>query len=423
LNYLEVLAYLDRLGNEVQTMKFGLETTRAILRRLGNPQEGFPSILVAGTNGKGSVASFLHQVLSSSGRVSGVFTSPHLERIEERIRIGDESVSEAEFSGSFSTVLEAVRALDLELHPTFFELITCTALNCFAMRKVDVAVLEVGMGGRLDSTNTVEPVLSVITSIGYDHQQYLGDTLARIAGEKAGILRPGVPAISAPQPGEVSEVLLDKAAVAGTELAFLTGNDYALEGSSLGCYRFIYGGAEYRLGVPGGHQAENAALALMGLEILKERGWNLDAGALRTGIAAMRRPGVLEILRGVPDIILDGGHNPGAARKLRRFLEEHVEGPLTLLFGMMKDKDIAAVAGILEPVFQRKYLVPIDSSRACPVELLRERVPEGIPAPSLEWALEEALRHGNTVVAAGSFFLAGAVRRILRSGRYGQRLN
>ena len=238
MNYPEALAYLYALGNEVQTMKFGLETTRAILAGLGNPQDDYPSVIVAGTNGKGSVASFIHQSLVESGMRSGLFTSPHLEKIEERIRIGNNCISSSKFAESFTAVLEASRALGLPSHPTFFELVTCTALLSFARSEIDAAVLEVGMGGRLDSTNTVDPVLSIITSISLDHQQYLGETLPLIAAEKAGILRKGVPAVSAEQPDEVKAALRMKAEEKGAPLVFTGAGDYQVTGNTGGCYSF-----------------------------------------------------------------------------------------------------------------------------------------------------------------------------------------
>jgi len=417
VNYPEVLSYLGKLGNEIEAMKFGLDTTRSILQKLGNPQCDYPSVIVAGTNGKGSVASFIHQSLTVSGINSGIFTSPHLESIEERIRIKNNYVGRDEFASNFSRVLEAADALDLSLHPTFFELITCTAFCCFAESRVDAAVLEVGMGGRLDSTNIVEPVLSIVTSISLDHQQYLGETLALIAGEKAGIFRRGVPAVSSAQPEKVSEVLMKRAAEAGTELEFVNDEDYLITGTGAGCYSFFFHGEEYNLGIPGAHQAGNAALALRGIEILSEMGWPLNWQDVKNGISEMRRPGVLEIIRGDPDIILDGGHNPAAAEKLKGFLEEHVDSPLTLVFGMMKDKDMEGVTELLAPLFDHIFLVPIDSTRAYKADELKLHIPGGTVTERVAEALEKAIQLGNTVVIGGSFYLAGEVKRILNRDR------
>jgi len=413
MNYQESVAYLYNLGNEIQTMKFGLETTRAVLARLGNPQNGFPCIIVSGTNGKGSAASFIQGTLVEAGFKTGLFTSPHLERIEERIRINQNDIGSEMFARHFTAVLDACLSLGLDSHPTFFELITCTALHAFSRMDVEAAVLEVGMGGRLDSTNAVEPVLSVITRIGLDHQRYLGETIDLIAAEKAGIMRRDVPAVSSPQTPEASTVLEKAALEAGTPLDFLAPDEYQVTGSREGCYRFLFGGREYQLGVPGIHQVENSALALKGLDVLRKRGWKIAPEAARAGIEGMERRGVIEIVRGEPKIVLDGGHNRDAALSLRRFLDSHFDQPLTLVFGMMKDKDIEEVASILVPAFARIVLVPVKSPRAFTTDELKRHIPEGLVAGSASEALETAESFGDMVVVAGSFYLAGEIKSII----------
>ncbi len=398
-------------------MKFGLETTRAILRKLGNPQFEYPSVIVAGTNGKGSTSTFIQKSLTASGIRSGIFTSPHLERIEERIRINNRDISEEEFARNFTKVLDAALSLETGAHPTFFELIACTALYSFAEWKVEAAVLEVGMGGRLDSTNAVDPVLSVITSIGLDHQQYLGATLELIAVEKAGILRSGVPALSAPQKETVSRALKMKAGEVGTDIRFINEKDFLVTGSSRGNYSFIYRDEEYQLGIPGAHQVENAVLALEVLSELEKLGWAIERKAVNKAVCETTRPGVIEVLKGNPEIILDGGHNLDAAEKLRSFLDAHRESPLTLLLGMMKDKDVASVASLLAPCFERIFLVPIDSPRAIDPSGLKVYVPGGMETAGTAEALEAAIEIGNPVVVTGSFYLAGAIRGLLGSGK------
>jgi len=417
VNYPQVLEYLRKLGNEIQTMKFGLETTRAILLELGDPQTRYPSIIVAGTNGKGSTASFIHKALTLSGMNSGIFTSPHLERIEERIRINDRDISEEEFAANFTHVLDAALSLDFDVHPTFFELIACTALYSFANWKAEFAVLEVGMGGRLDSTNIVEPVLSVITSIGYDHQQYLGDTLSLIAAEKAGIMRRGVPVISALQEPEAQASLLREALDKGADLSFVSKDDFLLTGSRNGCYSFQYRDDDFSLGIPGIHQVENAVLALESLDVLGQIGWPVKPEAARQAIARARRPGVIEIVEGNPRIILDGGHNVEAAEALRDYIEKHVPGPATLVLGMMEDKDVAAAASILAPLFDRIFLVQVDSDRAMNPGKMKEYIPSGITRSGAGDALREAVGRGCPVVVAGSFYLAGEARSLLNSGK------
>lgn len=415
MNYRESIEYLFGLGNEIQTMKFGLETTTAILDELGRPQDDFSAVIVAGTNGKGSVASFIHSALLENGLETGLFTSPHLERIEERITTNGQQIDSEIFADQFTAVLEASMSLGLPSHPTFFELIACTALYAFSRLGMETAVLEVGMGGRLDSTNTVEPVLSVITRIGLDHQQYLGATLALIAAEKAGIMRGGVSAVSSPQAPEALAALEKAALEVGAPLDFLTPDEYQVTGNREGCYRFHYRGREYRLGVPGIHQAENAAVALKALDALRRRGWEMTPEAVQAGIEKMTRPGVVEVIKGQPDIILDGCHNRDAALSLRRFLESHAKGPLTLIFGMMKDKDIEAVASILSPLFAKVVLVSIKSSRACSIGELKKYVPDGIGSDCAADALDKAVSAGNTVVVAGSLYLVGELRPMIRA--------
>ena len=414
MNYRESVAYLYGLGNEIQTMKFGLETTRAILAGLGGPQEDFPCILVSGTNGKGSAASFIQHSLVEAGLDTGLFTSPHLERIEERIRINQNDIGSEMFARHFTAVLDASLSLGLANHPTFFELITCTALHAFSRMDVEAAVLEVGMGGRLDSTNAVEPVLSVITRIGLDHQRYLGETIDLIAAEKAGIMRRDVPAVSSPQTPEASTVLEKAALEAGAPLYFLASDEYQVTGSRKGCYRFLFGDREYQLGVPGIHQVENSALALKSLDVLRRRGWKIALEAARAGIEGMERRGVIEIVRGEPKIVLDGGHNRDAALSLGRFLDSHFDQPLTLVFGMMKDKDIKEVISILEPLFAKIILVPLKSRRAFSLRELKAHIPDGVEAESAGSALDQAEGFGHPVVVAGSFYLAGEIRTLLR---------
>jgi len=218
MNYSECGDYLEKLGNEVLTMKFGLDTIRTLLRALGNPETGYPSLLVAGTNGKGSVARFIGSVCSKSGLKTGLFTSPHLVSVTERLNIDGHPISRERFAQELTAVTETIAELELEAHPTFFETITATALRYFAQEEVDIAILEVGLGGRLDSTNAVNPILSILTGISYDHQQYLGETLGQIAAEKAGILRASRPALSHPQVPEVRLTLQAQAHRLGTEL-------------------------------------------------------------------------------------------------------------------------------------------------------------------------------------------------------------
>ena len=215
MNYRESLHYLRQLGDEVLTMKFGLSTMRSLLAALGDPHRSYPAVLIAGTNGKGSVARFLGSILRADGICCGLFTSPHLIRVEERFRVDGESIPESDFANCLTEVVRTVRTLELPCHPTHFETLTALGFLYFARKRVSIAILEIGMGGRLDSTNVADPILSILTSIGYDHQKYLGNSLGEISREKAGILRPATPAIVAPQIPEVQTRLLSASREAG----------------------------------------------------------------------------------------------------------------------------------------------------------------------------------------------------------------
>ena len=269
MDYDECLAYLDRLGNEVLTMKFGLETIRRLLESLGDPHLKYPSVLIAGTNGKGSVASFLNSVSTAAGIRNGVYTSPHLLRPEERIVVDDLPVRPQVLAACLSRVVETVDPLKLPSHPTYFEILTATAFLCFVEQGVELAILEVGMGGRLDSTNVVDPVLSILTPVGLDHQTFLGATLEAVAGEKAGILHEEQLALMAPQRSEVRQVLVSEAASKKVELTELDASTIQCRGSADGKYTFGFHGAEYTLSMCGRHQVENAALAIQAFELLE----------------------------------------------------------------------------------------------------------------------------------------------------------
>ncbi|UCF39104.1 MAG: bifunctional folylpolyglutamate synthase/dihydrofolate synthase, partial [Acidobacteriota bacterium] len=243
-------------------MKFGLESIRRLLEELGNPHERFPSALIAGTNGKGSVSRFLSTVTSAAGLRTGLYTSPHLIRIQERIKVDGQEISEERFARHFTRVYDVIQSGRLPAHPTFFECVTATAFSFFAEKDVDFAVLEIGMGGRLDSTNVVSPLLSVITPISYDHQQYLGDTLAAIAREKAGIMRKGSPVLLAEQEPEAEQTLRAEAERIAAIPHTLDAEGLRILGHDLGRYQFAFHEETFQLRVPGIAQVQNAALAL-----------------------------------------------------------------------------------------------------------------------------------------------------------------
>lgn len=406
MTYSECLAYLDRLGNEVLTMKFGLSTIGRLCRDLGSPERRFPSVLIAGTNGKGSTARFLAAGLSACGLRTGLYTSPHLVRIRERIRIDGEQIQEEAFARCFSRV--AVAAQAQPAHPTFFEMVTATGFLHFAESEIEAGVLEVGMGGRLDSTNVVEPLVSVLTPIGLDHQRYLGDTIGKIAGEKAGILRAGRTAWSSPQCSEAETTLRQVAAELGAELRFADPNDAALIGEESGRARFRLDGVTFRLSTPGIIQVQNAVLAARVVQELGRSGWPVDLATASAGMGRVLMPGVMQLLAGDPPVYLDGGHNPDAALGLSQFVGSHLPRPRSLVFGIMSDKDAAAVLGILAPCFDRILLTLVDSPRAARPESLEPLCPgpaEIVADPMT--ALSQAKSGAASVLVAGSFYLVG----------------
>lgn len=409
MNYEQSLDYLNRLGNEVLTMKFGLDTIRRLLEGLGRPQETFQSVLIAGTNGKGSVARFLASITNASGRRTGLYTSPHLIRLTERIKIDGREVDSEIFASCFTQTVEAIERLHLETHPTFFEMVTATAFLVFERSGVELGVLEIGMGGRLDSTNVVDPVLSVITPISLDHQQYLGETLTEIAGEKAGIMRAGIPVLSAAQSEEVATALSRRAAELGSCFEMLDTSAVPRTAASDGCYRFSDCGIDYVLNVCGAAQVDNALLAARAARELAGSGASLTPDQLASGIASTTFQGVIQRFGDQPVIIVDGGHNPSAARQLGRYLRRHTAAPRHLVFSIMRDKEIDRVLATWQPLCDRVFLTQVDSPRAAPLEDLVRICPSGIPVPEPSAAYSAALPGAATVVVAGSFFLAGAI--------------
>ena len=420
-------AYLGRL--EKFGIRLGLENIRILLKELGDPQHAFPSVLVAGTNGKGSVCAMLAEALRRNGFRTGLYTSPHLVRVEERIRIDGAPIP----SRAFGRLLEAVRASverlaaggKLASPPTYFEVLTAAALLHFAERKANIAVLEVGMGGRFDATNAVIPLVSVITTIALDHQEHLGRTLAEIAFEKAGIVKPGVPVVcGVRRGGEAYRVIRRSARELGAPfLGVWDGAQLDAERTKWG-YAFALrrGGKTLRFspGLAGKHQGANAAVALAAAGELRRVWRPLDDRKLLAGIAHASWEGRLEIASRRPLVILDGAHNPEGAASLAAYLRDVVRRPVILVFGVMKDKDARSMARSLFPLAQTVILtsVPLERS-ASPGDLLgvagdlaRGNV---VLEPRAGRAVRLALREsrGRTpVVIAGSLYLVGEVKRL-----------
>ncbi len=307
MTYPESVQFLYSLGHEVKTIKLGLDRIRAVLEALGNPQRAYKVVHVAGTNGKGSVCSMIDAGLRAAGVRSGMFTSPHLTEPTERIQIDGMPVSAAEFERAFNVVHETAEKLDLDVHPTYFETVTAMGFWLFRERRIETAVVEVGLGGRLDATNIVEPVLTVITPVDMDHQFYLGNTLPEIAGEKAGILKAGVPAIFGKQRPEAAQVLDARAKALG--IAVTRNEDYELHDLEVTSRGSTFNGITCPLA--GEHQVDNAVTAVLALQAL---------GIDPHGIEDARWPGRIEHVTPNPDTILDGAHNPAGAHAFAKYL-------------------------------------------------------------------------------------------------------
>ena len=402
MTYAEAVHYLYSLGNEIQTAKFDLVRIRKVLEHFENPQLACRFVHVAGTNGKGSTSAMIESGLRAAGVATGLYTSPHLVEPTERIQIGGKSVTPGQFAQAFEQVHAAAERLQLDFHPTYFESVTIMAFLLFRQARVEIAVLEVGMGGTLDATNVVHPDLCVITPIDFDHQAFLGDTLERIAGEKAGILKPGVPAVFAEQKPAVEAVLIARARGPYT----LT-RDWPITGLHIDAMgsRFQVANSLVECPLAGEHQVENARTAAITLRQL---------GYPSTGIAQTRWLGRLERVGRDPEILLDGAHNPAGARALARYLLRfYKDRRIWMVFGVMRDKALQEITSILFPLAFRIILTRPHNSRAMPPEL--------IPAPgaTVTDTVADALRAvrlappEDVVLITGSLYVVGEARAAL----------
>ena len=419
LTYPDSVRFLYALGNEIRSVKFGLDRIRAVLEALGNPQRTFRIVHVAGTNGKGSTCAMIEADLRSAGIRTGLFTSPHLIEPTERIQISGVAVTPEQFQRAFAVVHETAEKLDLDCHPTYFETVTAMAFWLFRELGVDTAVVEVGLGGRLDATNVVEPVLTVITPIDFDHEIYLGHTLQSIAQEKAGILKPGVPAVFARQRPEASAVLENRAAELGVEVTRAADFEICdLELDARGS-RFSVshsGVSQFSVSCPlaGEHQVDNAVTAALALQKL---------GVSPEGIQDTRWPGRLEHVAPNPDVILDGAHNPAGARALAQYLERfYSHRKIWMIYGAMRDKAVEEIAGILFPIADELIFTAPNFARALRPEALVEIAGRGETAPTVADSLQLARVRAdaeNVIVITGSLFLVGEARTLFQSVRVG----
>ena len=367
-----------------RSSRLGLERISELLDRLGRPQDALRFVHVAGTNGKGSVCAYLASVLKQAGYKTGLFTSPYIERFEERICVNGACIPMDALTETTLAVREAAEAMDD--HPTEFELMCAVALAYFARERCDIAVLEVGLGGRFDATNAIDaPEVSVIARIGLDHTDVLGDTIGKIAFEKAGIIKAGSPVVSWPQEPDAARVISEVTAERGCSVREPRFAELEVGAVSLACddadapsarRRFSYG--RYRdleTSLLASYQPCNAALAIEAVEVLRERGWNIDDDALRSGIAETRWPARFEIVGAHPLVIVDGGHNPQGARALAESLRDVVPGVRPVfIVGVLADKDYPAMLSEVVPLGSAFIAIAPDNPRALSADSLAEAI-------------------------------------------------
>jgi len=419
--YPDSVRFLYALGNEIRTAKLGLERIQALLAALGHPERAGRFIHVAGTNGKGSVCAMTESALRAAGVRTGLYISPHLVEPTERIQIDGRPVSEAEFTRAFDqvhrTAEEMLRRDELEAHPTYFETVTAMAFLLFRERAVETVVLETGLGGRLDATNVVIPCLTAITPIDFDHERFLGSSLEAIASEKAGILKPSVPAVLSWQRPEALAVLERRAAELGAPVTRTSAWRIAELDLAVRGHRALLAGPRgpVRVECPlaGEHQVENARTAVAILETL-----GVPASAIEEGIRRTRWPGRLELVSEQPEIILDGAHNPAGIRALAAYIRRFYAGrPVWIIYGSMRDKSLDEISGVLAPLAERLILTHTNSHRALRPERLRAFFdhPEVELAPSIEAALARAAEapEGTAVFVTGSLLLVGEAKKAL----------
>jgi dihydrofolate synthase/folylpolyglutamate synthase len=445
MSYETAVARMFALGHELAqtpSHKFDLAHMRVLLQGMDHPERRFPCVLIAGTNGKGSTAATLAAILRASGLKTGLYTSPHLVRINERIRVNGKEISDDDFASLHAEVdrfaERLVERAELPWHPSFFEMMTAIAFEYFARSKVDVAVLEVGMGGRLDATNVVDPRVSVITDISLDHQKFLGNTVSEIAREKVGIIRPGGVVVTLPQQPEANDVIgntileLDARGVNAVPYVppVSPGSpEYLVPSteSSSSIYRYPLQvlGEQILVETPlvGRHQLRNVALAIAAAVELNQQGFSgITAKSIESGIHETHWPGRFQVIAarpGWPEVVIDVAHNPAGAWALRSALSERYEDcPLIFVFGAMRDKAISEMAEILFPLAERVIATRPENPRAAsPEEIQQAASRTGVEIEAVEdvqRAVERAralAQAGTVVVVTGSIYLVGEVMR------------
>ena len=446
MNYSQAISFLNSLGNEITTAKLGLENMRTLLNFLGHPQKEFPCVLIAGTNGKGSVAAFTESIMRKAGYRTGLYTSPHLVKVEERIKVHGEQITQSDFARLTKKVRHAIGALlfnttneikKLQRHPTHFEILTAIALLYFAERQVEIAVVEVGLGGRLDATNIIDPVLAVITSISFDHQAYLGKDLESITREKIGIIKrilPSQHSYSSCLPVVCSStnktvINLVKQQCKSNQAQFISAFqdlnfkilNNSLEKTLLGVEPVRGKKFKLEIPLPGIHQVNNVLAAIQIIEILNKTGFKVSAFALKKGVSQTFWPGRLEIRRTSPRIILDGAHNTQAAKSIRCHIAKFLPSEkVVLIYGSLRDKDITGIMSNLAGLAREVILTQPKSERGATPQEILEKYPDFKVPVHLTKNVEEAwlLAHSkakidDTILVLGSLYLIGEIKQHL----------
>lgn len=415
MSYPDSVRYLYALGNELKVgAKFDLDRMRVLLSALGNPEQTGRFVHVAGTNGKGSTCAMIANALNCAGLKTGLYTSPHLVEPTERIQINGKPVTPSEFATTFEVLHakaeELIKSDILDAHPSYFETVTAMAFLLFRQR-TQLTVLEVGLGGRLDATNVVRPELCVITPVSYDHEAFLGNTLESIAREKAGILKPGVPVVLAPQAPEAQCVILQRAAE--LKCRIIPHREPCAVVVAPRRSSFTLDGEQYVCALPGRHQVENAVTAVIAC---KELG--LATPNIQQGLATVRWPGRLEYVSESPDFVLDGAHNPAGAVALASYIREFCMGrPVWIVYGAMRDKAIEEVAGQLFARADKVIATAPQYARALRPQVILQTVPHpnATIVDTVAQAIDEARSAPKDAIAffTGSLFLVGEARALL----------
>ena len=438
ITYQDAVARLLALGHELHATpsnKFDLAYVRQMLEALAHPERRFAAVLIAGTNGKGSTAATLEAILRAAGHRTALYTSPHLVRVNERIQVEGDEISDPEFATVYERVETTVQELlargTLPWHPSFFEMLTAMAFEYFAMRGVQIAVLEVGMGGRLDATNVVDPIVAVITDVALDHQKFLGNTIGEIAREKAGIIRPHGVVVTLPQHPQANDVIgntiLERGAVGISAVPYVPPVSPGAETRNAkretrNVYPLLVMGQQIQVDSPllGRHQLRNTALAIAAAEQVNNFGFRVTARDIERGIRETRWIGRFQRIdpqEGWPEVVLDVAHNPAGAWALRSTLSEYAgDRPLVFVFAAMRDKAIAEIAEILFPLATRIVATRARNPRSATPEEVQQaasraaaeiETAESVPAALAR--ARELTPQGGLMVVTGSIYLAGEV--------------